>query len=244
MGLQGSSRKLWIGIGALAVLAALYELMIHDKKPSVAQPVSAAADGGLSLSSDSHQEVKVSPVAPQASTLPVSITQRDRELDQMLSQILASKNDNDPRLDTEFKNLSPGTKYLLEQKYQSLPTEARNERGTVVFLIGRDLAKTGTSADFKFLNQVAAEPPCLSLSDCSHETKAGPEDSHEETAIGVTLAYPQHVLLHTLQDFLKNQSGESPLAPSALHTLETLSHSAVPSVAAQAQALLAQFRKH
>jgi hypothetical protein len=233
-----SPKKLLTGLAVVVLIAAVViglRVMLNTQNNSKPDSVEATSPSGASAEGAGLLNSK----APASSPAPVPITQRDRQLDGILTQILASKNDNDKRLDTEFKNLSPGTKFLLKQKYASLPAEARNERGTIVFLLGRDLASSGTVEDFKFFDEVGAEPPCQSLGDCSKETKAGPEDSHEETTIGVTLSYPQQVLLHTLQDYLSHQqpgqNGQGNLVGPALHTLQVVAQSGNPAVSTKAQ---------
>jgi len=105
-----------------------------------------------------------------------------------LEDILRSKNDNDPRLDSDFASLSPAAKRLLRQRYGESAPERRNERGTIVYLLGRSAS---SREDWEFLRAVASEPPCLSLADCS---KKAPQ---AEGALGqeVTLAYPSLVAL-------------------------------------------------
>src|SRR5580700_7097984 len=53
-----------------------------------------------------------------------------------LEMILGSKNDNDPRLDSGFNDLTAGEKKLFRRKYGALRPELRNERGTIVYLLG------------------------------------------------------------------------------------------------------------
>ncbi|MBI2386568.1 MAG: hypothetical protein HYV14_11200 [Elusimicrobia bacterium] len=100
----------------------------------------------------------------------------------VLDEILASRDDNDPRLDRDFLGLPDGTKRRFRDKYRALPRERLNERGTIVYLLGRNLT---APEDWAFLREVAAEPPCLSLADCARP-------SAEPGAAGddVTLAYP------------------------------------------------------
>jgi hypothetical protein len=107
-----------------------------------------------------------------------------------LGTILASRNDNDPRLDLDFNGLSAGDKRLFRKKYREIAVEKRNERGTIVYLLGRNLK---THEDWEFFRQVALEPPCLSLSDCSK--KPAPGSDEEATGDEVTLAYPSLVAL-------------------------------------------------
>lgn len=100
----------------------------------------------------------------------------------VLEDVLRSRDDNDPRLDREFEGLSPEAKSLFREAYAALPRERLNERGTIVYLLGRNVS---APEDWAFLAAVAGEAPCLSLADCakpSSET-GGPGDE-------VTLAYP------------------------------------------------------
>ena len=107
-----------------------------------------------------------------------------------LEAILASHDDNDPRLDRDFNALSPGEKEQFRRAYAALAPERRNERGTVVYLLGKNLS---SAEDWDFLRRVAAEPPCLSLADCSKRgLRQGPGDE-------VTLAYPALVALKQAQ---------------------------------------------
>ena len=105
-----------------------------------------------------------------------------------LEEILRSRNDNDPRLDHDFNGLSIATKRLFRKEYGEIPVEKRNERGTIVYLLGKNLV---AAEDWKFLRQVALEPPCLSLADCSK--KPAPGSDEEATGDEVTLAYPSLV---------------------------------------------------
>ena len=117
----------------------------------------------------------------------------------LLDTILKSKNDNDPRLDTEFNNLSAKAKKELQEHYKRLPPEDRNGRGTTVFLIGRNI---DSPEDFAFLAEVVSESPCLSLTDCDYADELETQDSHthkHDNAQEITLAYPQIVALKSLE---------------------------------------------
>lgn len=103
-----------------------------------------------------------------------------------LDAVLAAKDDNAPRLDRDFDALSEAAKAAFRRRYAELPREALNERGTVVYLLGRNMK---TAADWEFLRAVVAEAPCRSLADCAREDAAG--GSGDE----VTLAYPALVAL-------------------------------------------------
>lgn len=122
-----------------------------------------------------------------------------------LEEILLSRNDNDLRLDTAFNDLSPQAKRLFRQKYRQLPAEKRNELGTVVYLLGRNLK---TAEDWAFLREVVAETPCLSMADCSRATKAEP-DNHLTTGVGITLSYPAVMALKCAERVLLTGRGDA-----------------------------------
>lgn len=109
----------------------------------------------------------------------------------VLDEILRSRDDNDPRLDADFNGLSVETRRRFREKYRAIPPEGRNERGTIVYLLGKNLH---APEDWAFLREVAGEPPCLSLSDCARAPSAG-EDGSEDSGAAVTLAYPALVAL-------------------------------------------------
>ena len=131
--------------------------------------------------------------AARRSSPPTAVSGRDAAVLRTLDDILRSRNDNDPRLDSDFNALSPEAKRLLRERYAGLPRERRNELGTIVYLLGKNLS---SAADWEFLRAVAAEPPCLSLADCSKRAPMGPGDA-------VTLAYPALVALEQAKDALR-----------------------------------------
>lgn len=153
---------------------------------------------------------------PAAQKLTQLATPPVRQKVEILRQILKSKNDNDPRLDTEFNHLSSESKQALEREYSKFPPEAKNERGTVVFLIGKNLA---TQEDFDFLTSVVKENPCLSLADCSH--KDGDLSSHDNNGVAVTLEYSQIVAIKALEKYMTTHPNDS----KALDVLHAAEHS-------------------
>jgi hypothetical protein len=134
----------------------------------------------------------------------------------LLNEILLSRNDNDPRLDTAFNDLSPQTKRLFRAKFRQLPDEKRNELGTVVYLLGRNLK---TEEDWAFMREVAAAPPCLSLEDCSRQAKTDP-DSHVSTGVEITLSYPAVMALKRAERIL--QAGPGSGNPDAAQALQLI----------------------
>ena len=147
---------------------------------------------------------------------PTAVSARDAALLRTLDEIFRSRNDNDPRLDSDFNDLSPGAKRLLRSKCAGLPRELRNERGTIVYLIGRSAS---SPEDWAFLREAAGEPPCLSLADCSVAAPAGLGDE-------VTLAYPALVALKQAQAAL--QAGRA--VEQARSVIEAGKKSRVPAV--------------
>lgn len=123
----------------------------------------------------------------------------------LLEEILRSRNDNDPRLDTAFNDLSPEAKNLFRRKYRQLPAEGRNELGTVVYLLGRNLK---TEEDWAFMRDVVTSPPCLSLADCHAEAKAG-ADNHVAAGVELTLSYPAVMALKRAERILYDGRGDS-----------------------------------
>jgi hypothetical protein len=160
-----------------------------------------------------------------------------------LEDILRSRNDNDPRLDSDFNSLSPETRRLFRRKYRELPRERRNERGTVVYLLGRNLR---APEDWAFLREVAAEPPCLSLSDCS---KRPPPGGGEEAAGDeVTLAYPSLVALKQAEHALEaaraaGASGKSPAEREARRVIAAGEKSRTRAVSRLALTLSRRFSR-
>lgn len=165
----------------------------------------------------------------------------DRQKLIVLNEILAAKNDNDHRLDTDFNDLSPAARQLLQQRYQAIAPEKRNERGTVLYLLGRNMK---TAQDVAFMGAVLAEPPCLSLADCGRESKTASSE-HEDDELGVTttLAYPSLVVLREFGQALENcPSLSGPMKAEMRHKLELGAGSPVPSVAQKSRSLLSQIK--
>jgi hypothetical protein len=149
---------------------------------------------------------------------------------QVLEEILTSKNDNDPRLDRELKVLSSSAKTQLRAIYNSLSPEKRNERGLIVFLLGRNLTE---SADFEFLKSVVLEAPCLSLADCAKAASGGDEHAG---GMGAALAYPQLVVLQALEkNILPNE--DSKFSGDALEIVKMAQKSNVPEISQKARTL-------
>lgn len=131
----------------------------------------------------------------------------------ILNEIFVSKNDNDPRMDKELRVLSEADKKALRQAYQKLPLESRNDRGTIVFLLGRNLK---TKEDYAFLKDVLLEAPCLSLENCfqnvPRNTESETHQDHVGNGMALVLDYPQLNALKAMQ--------KHPAQSSELKTVE------------------------
>jgi hypothetical protein len=146
----------------------------------------------------------------------------------LLDEILLSRDDNDPRLDREFNALTPDEKGLFREKYRALPPESRNQRGTIVYLLGKSLS---AAEDWAFLREVAGEAPCLSLADCAKPSAAGGSGPGD----AVTLAYPALVALKQAERVLA-EGGQA--RDEAMSVIRAAKASRVPKVT-QAAARLA-----
>ena len=140
------------------------------------------------------ESVKTTAVAQSRETLS---TEEKRKLD-LLREVIKSGKDNDPRVDTELKGLTPALKNAVKNEYQKLPAEHRNGRGFIAFLIGRSISEPG---DVEFLANIVQEEPCLSFKDCS--SKGPIYQEAEEHSTQVTLNYPQIVATRMLKQNLK-----------------------------------------
>jgi hypothetical protein len=154
--------------------------------------------------------------------------------------VLESRNDNDQRLDKDLKVLSAGAKQLLRQRYEEFPPEGRNERGTIVFLVGRNLTE---KSDIEFMEKVLSEAPCRSMQNCKEDSpRSQGADAHSETGIEVSLNYPQIVALKSLERIL--ELGESdPLYQYAWEEILRARQSPIPKVAEMARDIEAKYSK-
>jgi hypothetical protein len=116
----------------------------------------------------------------------------------LLKEILLTKNDNDPRLDSEFTSLSPELKQELKQLYHDLPKESLNQRGTVLFVLAKDLSRT---QDLEIFGVALTEEACLSFANCSQSPNESPDD-HLDSVNEVSLLYPQMVALNRLENLI------------------------------------------
>jgi hypothetical protein len=191
------SKKNWIILIVSVLVAALVLI------PGISYLVRSGAISGVTLSPGSPLEARSQSVASEPAvdatpkpTATATATPSDGKLsgeDQkkltVLREIFLSRNDNDPRMDSELVRLSPELKKAMFKTYQQLALEKRNERGTIAFLIGREIK---TSDDVDFLKGILMEKPCQSLADCSKPAQASTqEDMHLDGMNELTANYPQ-----------------------------------------------------
>jgi hypothetical protein len=176
-----------------------------------AAPVAATSVTDTSPVAPPAPVTNASPVAPPATTpsatappAPAAAGETARQL-AIFDEILAARNDNDPRLDTDLKVLNEETKSAFRARYRVIAAERRNDRGTLVFLLGRILR---TADDYAFMGEVLSERPCLSMQDCSSAPPPVAGDDHHASGTAITLAYPQLTALKALQNAPKPASPE------------------------------------
>lgn len=163
-----------------------------------------------------------SPLQTALSVIKNSAEQGAKALDQVtaLQGLLAAQNDNDPAYDTEMRNISDESKTAMQNVYRSMAREKRSERGTIVFLLGREIK---SESDLKFMEEVLNESPCLSLSNCDQDAGGS---AHTDGASGTetTLIYPQIMAIRSIGNFLKHQlEGEASLQSIARSLLQSVS---------------------
>jgi hypothetical protein len=163
----------------------------------------------------------------------------------VLTEILTSKNDNDPRMDTELRDFSPAVKAAIQKKYAELEPEKRNARGTMVFLLGREIKDP---SELPFFKSVLQEKPCLSLENCD-KTPGGHsgEEEHLEAINETTANYPQllavRALAHRANDLVDTGQEGSPLYSAILLTLKEALQSPNPKVVEAAGRALEELKR-
>jgi hypothetical protein len=157
----------------------------------------------------------------------------------VLKSIFLSKNDNDPRMDTQLKKLSPAVHEALFEKYDSLPDEDRSAKGLIVFLISRNL---NSIEDIQFLKKVYQESPCLSLANCK---TLAPDNTHHSAVDQTTLTYPQQTFLYVIEKQLTENPellNNSAFKSAIIQLLVQAENFPVPSVHDKARAIRLKFK--
>jgi len=238
--------------GISAVLAGNYfsrpkPLLSSDESSSKSPITLNASDAHSNLGNQSAQGMssapKVDSTAGEASV--ASLPEAEQKKITILNEILLSKNDNDLRMDTELRDFTPAAKRVLEKRYSGTAPEKRNERGTYVFLMGREI-KDG--ADVEFFKSVLMEKPCLSLENCDRapEGQSG-EEEHLGAINETTSNYPQLVairaLLHKAQELMEAGKESDPLFASLLQTIREIRVSPNPRVVEEANRALKELKR-
>lgn len=199
---MSNRRILFFTVASLFVLVIVSRYAVQETASS-GDPQEATGD--LNHLSDQNSKAQSVAVVPQAevvkptatSLMQSSLTPDEQKKLELFRAVIKTGKDNDPRVDSELKSLTPALKNALKKEYEQLPPEHRNGRGFIAFLIGRSMTEP---ADVDFLAQIVQEEPCLSFKDCSAR---GPMyEEAEEHSTQVTLNYPQIVATRMLKQNL------------------------------------------
>ncbi|MBU6152971.1 MAG: hypothetical protein KGP28_01600 [Bdellovibrionales bacterium] len=235
-------KKLILGVLGVGIVSSLIWILSRSGNSPTSTGEPDAGSGARSVLNQIVDAVKgtesksTAAVSPAAASEPQGLSAEESRKLSILSEIIASKNDNDQRFDTELRNLSPEAKRALVRKYAEVRPEKRNELGTYVFLIGREIKD---EADVAFLKSVLMEKPCLSLENCERPPEGQSGDEEHLGAINETTAnYPQLVAIRAIRhklDELKEQGQESgALFASLLQALREIRVSPNPRVVDEA----------
>ncbi len=236
---MGSKKIVWVMLLVLAVgIAGWGVLKPRDSVPGVEETVNIAprASEALALAESSPSAGPTGD--PVKALLPAQkLNAADSRKISILRELIQTRNDNDPRMDTELRNLSAAAKAEIQSIYRDTKPESRNERGTMVFLLGREIRDP---AELSFFRGVLQEKPCLSLENCERPAGAvSGDEEHLETINDTTASYPQLIALRALvhrANELKEASQEgSALFSGILDTLREARNSPNPKIADAAQ---------
>lgn len=228
-----------VGILLVVVIAAIWMMLRSGPRSKVTLSNEVSSSGTQTSSVVDAEGSPSATTTPSPKVRTASLSPSDRQKLSILKEIFASKNDNDPRMDSELVRLSPELKTAMMQTYQALPVEKRNERGTIAFLIGREIK---SNEDVQFLKSILMEKPCLSLSDCSKSASASSaEDAHLDGMNETTANYPQLMAnRQMLNDYRKRieQDPSNPQAAEILRNFREAVNSPNPRVAEEARRAL------
>jgi hypothetical protein len=191
------NKKVLVAIGIVVIPLIIWSLIPSDDKD---QPTNEASEAPQKVIFQvPNQPLPVLSQTKQKFSAPTIAKLK------ILDEIFATKNDNDGRLDTEFNDISPELREALIVSYKSMPKERLNERGTVIFLLGK---KIENESDLDFFQEVIAEAPCLSLTDCSTDSTVEiPGEAHLAEAQETTLVYPQLMSLRLMSsNYVSNEN--------------------------------------
>lgn len=211
------------------------------------RPITSSPAGEVTVSTGSEDQNQIKPESQvalrevsaaettEAEPRKIQAVQWTPEV-KLVDEIINSKNDNDPRLDTELRVLSDEAKVALRTYYLSRPEEDRNGKGTVLFVLGRNLK---SPEDVKFMADALKETPCRSLADCTSEAVViDHRESQHDTSPEVTLAYPKIVTLAMFEKELNNPHLSPQMQDSILEAVQQSLKSEEPIVKKRAAAIL------
>ncbi len=231
---QKSTRLLVVFLASLGLLFLFIRYMNPDsfseKGSDIPSPTLQPSDVSANSSSDGKKSSTSTAISSDVPADP-----KAEEQVHVLEEILKSKNDNDPRMDTTLLVLSENAKIRFRQLYKNTPAEKRNDRGTIVFLLGRNIVN---AADLSFFSEVLNESPCLSLADCSKTETGGQnkEGDEHQGGFATSLAYPQLVTLHSLDHYLDTH-GSAELSEAVKDLVAGAKHSSIPEISKMAEAI-------
>jgi hypothetical protein len=214
------SRAAYLILGLAVLLIIVFYAANQRKTPF--HPAESNDGKSQTVGADNRSYPTAAPSPAVALKEPNSLKPETRQKLGVLEEIFASRNDNDPRLDSELKVLDTETKEAMRERYRKLAPEKRNEKGTIVYLLGRNLE---SKEDFSFFEEVLGEPKCRSLADCTKDPDKQ-EEGHLDIGVEITLDYPSIMVLKQLERFLAdpgNKGGESWRTAEALRLLRVAS---------------------
>jgi len=225
-----------IGLGIALLLAGLFLFKSYNKDASAPHGLQKPSQMTFTQGNRFSEDFNATPDTPEESAVvsaeAPALADDEKAAWQALEEILNSKNDNDPRLDKQLSQLSPEFHKAIFSKYESLKPEDRNGRGTLVFLVARDLKDT---ADIEFLQKVYEENPCLNMRDCSAQPDEDPQDSGFQQT---SLNYPQLAGLYQIDAALSKRPSllNNPQIRAGIYSLlKTAENFPAPQVHAKAQ---------
>ncbi len=225
--------------GALLVAGLFSFLKPHSSEVATGQLKPSQLDFRESNQIKPPEKLVVTAPPQTEVALSPDLKEEDKKKIKTFEEILNSKNDNDPRVDSELKSLSAEVHQNLQKAYSQMPKENRNGRGFVAFLIARDLKSV---EDARFLKGIYEENPCLSFQDCSKE---GPSDPHIDGINQTSLNYPQLAALYQLERKLESQPdllNQPEMRNELLSVLREAQQFPSDSVQKRAQNILSKFK--
>jgi hypothetical protein len=209
-------KKIHVVILFIAILAGVWVSKTRTPAVLTAPSPTGSETAQENATALSQKPAETKPAEVAAPTVELSALQKitanmkaaDKRKLLILDEILQSKNDNDPRLDTEFRDMTPELKKAMREYYHSIAPEKRNDLGTIVFLTARSM---NSPEDVAFMKSVLMEKPCRSLTDCSKDAPVPTaEEAHLSGISETTANYPQLTAIRQSLDAYRKALGENP----------------------------------